>query len=1144
MEEQNNIIKNMRKRSIMLMIGIIFIIFFNTLYFVINYIIKGNEVLYLFIHGSLLLAMYIYLGIYMKTERKNMYKSRYLAGQIIFVIPVFFYLLLVILDYVNWKIFNYESLAYSLISFILYFTTFRFNLRDKNPLKTNIRCIVAGVVGMVVLPIVLIAQAMSPRGFEITNFSRTLKYKVNSDDTLTVSGTYKGLSKKIDIDETYYTKKVVTIGTGAFTNVGNIKKITIDDCIKNIEEGAFKNLKKVTIEGNVTIDSGAFKNVDTLVLKSKDEKPNLTNSSFDGKYLFVDRKYVDEYRKEFGIDKYIIAPNVKKNEYYVTFEVSADKYIDTAIILKGTVLDPNLLTLSADTNKVLYNDTISYKNDNEYYKERYDNSLDVLPYWIDENGARVDFNEKLNKSVSIKPVYEKIKKYEVDHLLGDEAIEDIYVSYSREYVLPTINNKERIGFDKLTYTYDSQTVDKLVYDNSDINMVFAKWQLEAPVIETVSDGKSVNKIETTYDYDYDNNKSKENLINVNVTHKLSDSETGNVTYVCEWENNNKGVLSSYGDYENGQLSVSQVSDTGSYIVNVYLKYEEYGHTYYSEKIASNIEVIINKKETQLSADNIVVTYDNNIHEPVVVSSHPETNTEPTITYAKINGNQKLDLAPIDAGSYKAKIIYPETDNYLGASTESTIEIKKRLVNIDLYSNMKSVYGEALDSNYLNNSYTEGTNLENQGIVLGTTLDIALSGVGKNANSYRVKAISLNPNYDIKYDEVDYIIEKRTVNMTILDSNSIYGDNLSNLNCSYPEGSILEGDNPFVLITNANNLSAGEYVISCETRSNDYNIISTNGTYTVNPRTIKVVIDNKQSVYGNNLAPLTCNVTEGKIIGNDKPFEINCEGLSTTSNVGQYTILGQSTSDNYNIEFVNGTYEVLKRLVNVVWEDLEMTYDNVALSPKAYYLDLNNEKVYLSVNTNETTVNVGTYTVSINQLEDNNYELDENSLSKQFIINARNITLTIDNKSSVYGDELEELSALITDGSVCSGDLKPYTLSTNATNTSVGNYDIICTTTNDNYNITYNEATYEVTKRFVEVDIDSKSSMQDSQLEELTYIVVFGSFAFDDENNFSLTTTATSNSAPGQYEISFVYSGDNNNYSFTYNNATYTILERE
>lgn len=97
--------------------------------------------------------------------------------------------------------------------------------------------------------------------------------------------------------------------------------------------------------------------------------------------------------------------------------------------------------------------------------------------------------------------------------------------------------------------------------------------------------------------------------------------------------------------------------------------------------------------------------------------------------------------------------------------------------------------------------------------------------------------------------------------------------------------------------------------------------------------------------------------------------------------------------------------------------------------------------------------------------DANYTFaDGQSITATLKITARNITVNIQSKTSVYGNETEPLTATL-EGSIIEGDENVYSLSTQATSSSdVGTYDIQGTSSNANYNVTFNggEGAYSIT----------------------------------------------------------------------------------
>ena len=113
--------------------------------------------------------------------------------------------------------------------------------------------------------------------------------------------------------------------------------------------------------------------------------------------------------------------------------------------------------------------------------------------------------------------------------------------------------------------------------------------------------------------------------------------------------------------------------------------------------------------------------------------------------------------------------------------------------------------------------------------------------------------------------------------------------------------------------------------------------------------------------------------------------------------------------------------------------------------------------------------VGKYTVRVTVAADGNYKAA--SATADFTISAKNITVAIDGKTSIYGDDIVTLTA--TDNGIVNGDSNVYSLSTIASKTAgVGTYDITGTALDDNYSITFTggKNAYEITKRNLTVTV--------------------------------------------------------------------------
>ncbi len=113
---------------------------------------------------------------------------------------------------------------------------------------------------------------------------------------------------------------------------------------------------------------------------------------------------------------------------------------------------------------------------------------------------------------------------------------------------------------------------------------------------------------------------------------------------------------------------------------------------------------------------------------------------------------------------------------------------------------------------------------------------------------------------------------------------------------------------------------------------------------------------------------------------------------------------------------------------------------------------------------------GEYTITPSGYTSGNYDI---SYEKGILtVNPKSITVTIEGKTSIYGDETNPLTA-VTDG-IVNNDEAVYELSTAASKTaSVGNYDITGTTLDENYSISFagGEDAYEITPRELTVSVE-------------------------------------------------------------------------
>ena len=142
--------------------------------------------------------------------------------------------------------------------------------------------------------------------------------------------------------------------------------------------------------------------------------------------------------------------------------------------------------------------------------------------------------------------------------------------------------------------------------------------------------------------------------------------------------------------------------------------------------------------------------------------------------------------------------------------------------------------------------------------------------------------------------------------------------------TYPENAINAGIYAWRSIAWSN----GNYLVTVTNEKNEKAEV-----FTIDPAPITVQIENKSSVYGNEIADLTYIVTGNLYDTADTIFSLSTEATNT-SNVGEYAIEGSvlegegNRGGNYKVKFVNagdegkeyGTYTIKPRPVKIVLND--------------------------------------------------------------------------------------------------------------------------------------------------------------------------------------------------------------------------------
>ena len=495
---------------------------------------------------------------------------------------------------------------------------------------------------------------------------------------------------------------------------------------------------------------------------------------------------------------------------------------------------------------------------------------------------------------------------------------------------------------------------------------------------------------------------------------------------------------------------------------------------------------------------------------------------------------------------------------------------------------------------VNVNFDRESGLEYNGNVVKITVDAIITDTKENV-SYSMKIYSMNNEVseiknagvykveiaidDILY-EYSFVITKREITVSIEDKTSAYGEEMLALTSKVTIGELVgeEKLSEIVTLSKAAGANAGTYAISGAVNNNavaanySVTIVGSNGSegvYTITKRAITVSIEDKTSVYGEELLALTSKVTSGELVGEEKLSEIVMLSKAAGVNAGTYAISGavnnNAVAANYNVTIVGsngneGVYTITKRAITVTVKNANSVYgENLADISSGYDLSegsmapgesLDFISLEIEKKAGETEIwNAGTYSI-IGKSLNGNYAVkfvgqDGKNDYGVYTIAKREITVTIDNKTSVYGENEVALTASVTGAiKLAAWDSNLYSVISlkKAEGKNVGSYAIDLTVANDNYSVTYNKnAVYTITARSVTVTVNDAASVYGNAESQLT---ATANLAKGDESKlydivelkresgsmagiYKITASVKDTQIAKNYVVKIVYSGESN-----------------
>ena len=420
--------------------------------------------------------------------------------------------------------------------------------------------------------------------------------------------------------------------------------------------------------------------------------------------------------------------------------------------------------------------------------------------------------------------------------------------------------------------------------------------------------------------------------------------------------------------------------------------------------------------------------------------------------------------------------------------------------------------------------------------------------------YNIDLESSNTNYKFKYTSAKLKVEKRDISIKLNDQSFVYGNLDLNTNAYIiTSGKLVNNDDlGLVLNTNATSLSnVGNYVITLNSYTNaNYNLLPvSNSALTITHRPLTIKLNNQSSMYGDKIE-LDCSefeITEGEVVG-ETSLGLTLKTSANTLEIGKSAIeIDTVENDNYDLTVIYGIYEVTKRQFEIIIEDQTYKYgENFTLDKTKYQIPedaiVNNDELNFNLySTGNNTSKVGEYVIDL-IYSNENYLI--NIVKGILKIEQRNITVTFSNTNYEYGDEvsLENVKFALSGDSIVNDDIVNIILSSSSNDLSnAGEYQIKATSSNRNYSLNLVNNLIIVKPIKIIATFSQTGIYGDTIKLDKSSCILQGETINGDELNYILSTTATSTSNIGTYEV-YANSTDTN-YDISFTKGEYIIKPR-
>ncbi|MEX0721672.1 MAG: MBG domain-containing protein [Balneolaceae bacterium] len=626
---------------------------------------------------------------------------------------------------------------------------------------------------------------------------------------------------------------------------------------------------------------------------------------------------------------------------------------------------------------------------------------------------------------------------------------------------------------------------------------------------------------------------------------------------------------SYTGFENGEdaevlggiLDVSRTAgeDVGTYTLTPSgLSSDNYEITYVTGTL------VVNKAALTITADDQEKTYG----ETLSFDGDEFTSTGlvegDEVISVTLSSNGASSTAFVDDYDITPSNATGDLDNYEITYATGTLTVNKTALTVTVDDDSKT-YGEddpAFTVNYA------GFKNEEDATDLGGELAISRTA-GEEVGTYTLILSGLTSgNYEINYTTGTFTVNKAALTITATDQSKTYGAVFTFEGNEFSADGLQNSDEVTSVTLSSDGAigtaSADEYDITPSAATgnglDNYNITYEAGSLTVGKAALTVTASDQSKTYGAIFTFDGDKLTTTGLQGDDAVTSVTLisDGAVETADVDEYDITpSAATGDglaNYDITYTAGTFTVNKAALTITASDPSKTYDGAAFTNFTVSYDgfvagdvaddLGGTLAFGG--TSDGAVDAGTYTIIPEGLTSDNYNItfENGSLS----INKGALTVTADDDSKTYGSDDPEFTVSYAgfkneeDATDLGGELA---ISRTA-GEDVGTYTITPGgLTSDNYEISVEDGSLEITKVPLTITADNQSKTYDGAAFTNFTVSYDGFVAGDAADDLSGTLTFGGNAdgAENVGEYAITAAGlISDNYTISFENGSLSINE--